>query len=292
MKKLILFFFIGVCGYSQNAKVSTMYIPNNYMTQPSIANYEDDIFIASTVSNDFSNTNSEINVIKKSQSGNLAWSKNFFNDKNLFVGSIKFDKLTHELVLTGYLNDNFFKRLFIMVLDANGNLLRQQIFSDDLFPNFNLYGTDVEVTDGANVDSCLSDARNYIITGFGAANSSHTASKFAFVASISGSLETVNWFKKYDSGSVTLNGNDFDSFNSVRSIYRNGQKLFMVTGSGVDNGLSASMATIDLIDVEGNSIIWGNGKGIYEVIGTYEPFLNDTFGKYSFIIDIQMKYTL
>lgn len=250
------------------------------MTQPSIANHGDDVYIASTYSDNLNSSTTGINIIKKNNTGVTIWSKNLSLDGSFFVGSVKVDNFYKELIITGYFDDFNFKRLFVAILDLNGNLLRKKTFGDDLLPNTNLYGTDIVAINQNNVQDPCKEKGNYILTGFGSSSSSHTASKFGFVTSISKDLNSVNWYKKYDSGNVTSPGsNDFDSFNSIRRLTKNGQQLYLITGSGVDNN-GASMATVDLIDENGNSQ-WGNASGVNDVIGAYNPHWNDTFGKFA-----------
>jgi len=278
MRKLLFFLLLSSFGFSQNPRLDQMYLNNSVMGQPSIANYQDDIFIASTISTD---SNNEINIFRRNQMGTVLWSKNYYFDQNLFIGSIKVDNSYNELIITGYSEIFDVKKLFVMVMDLEGNILKKKVFEDDLMPNMSLYGTDlIAMKEEGWLNPCERNG-NYMITGFGSANSSHNSNKFAFVASISDDLSSVNWYKKYDSGATTSNGYDFDSFNSIKKITRKGENLFLLVGSGVDNTTGASTATIDLIDSNGDNVVWGNGKRVYKILGAYTPNLNDTFGKYA-----------
>ncbi|MDR6300424.1 T9SS type A sorting domain-containing protein [Mesonia maritima] len=261
MKKtifIVLFsiFFITSNSYSQSL-VKTISSNYDYMMQPSIESYGNNSVIVSTVSDNANTTLGYTEVLVKmiDNNGNLVWS-NTFNSGGIqaFAGSVTIDYDSDGngkelIVVTGSVvqpSNNTYKHIFILRLNPNDG----SIHDFDFYHGQNdtsVFGFDIETT-----------SSGYIVVGSKVFDgpTAKEQRKTAYVFSVDKNLEEI-WTKNYDTENINnnLNFNYHNSFNHIIKAENHPRgELYFISGSGTSTKDSESIAAMDLIFTNGQSI--------------------------------------
>lgn len=219
-----------------------------YLTQPSLVHVNKNLnVVVGSISPDLTNPNlkTEIVVSAIDSQGNMQWSKRIQEHDRLFglfASSVKYDKKSKEIVITGYQSFGNERNLIFIKMDLTGNLTDSVTYR----LGAKLYGLDLVV----HRDS-------YIISGL----QSNTTNN-AFVMSLDRRSLQQNWFKLYDSN---IGGTTYDSFNHILKVENHplGNDLLLLTGTATSLG-GEPVVLNDLIDHNGNSV-WSQPKAYFKL---------------------------
>ena len=267
MKVNLIFFFLFSIAFGQATFQKNIGVSNKHLHDLNIEPMEDgtDDFIVA--GNLFDNSmQDEMLILKRMDvNGNVIWVKQYDHPAYQLIRGFDIAINNNIIVVTGSVDINGIKKVFVISLDASNGVLQNGMYYDVFDPILNSRGLHITYTESDINGDSVPDP-GYIVGGFysDCYNLDTLCSNLGFLIRIDINFNLL-WSTKLDSNIAT----GFPNFDFINHITETSNGFF-ITGSTTDPNLPSSPLQSVLalkIDFQGNltwnqSYVFGNSKDV------------------------------